>query len=739
MVKADTSDAADNTTPTTVETIPSSDSDMLENTTTATTTTPTTMTSSESTETQSSVNSGSTESSPVKSTKQSENEASATTTSSSEVIPNSRLLTQNTAQHYMVTTFAELKEAATKPIPDGQTELIIELNNDIGTTTSLEAGLRTSDNVIFDKNTKVIGNGHAIFMNVANTAGTPLRTADKVNDITVTYQDVNFGKDGYRTWTYYGILDIGGNNVTHNIINVNYDINSGSQPFYADTATIKTSGSILNFSGNNSFRSTGTTGNQEFAESYKELNILNGVTTIFKDDGSNKSAYQFLTSSDARASINVKQNAILNITGNYESIVFQPITINIDGYMSFASTNKSSWWFTRRSDNIINVNKNGTFLVTSPNAQIDFYNQKIDVTSNQGKLFAIEGPSNNSTPLANGGGFTFSPGDIKYPQTIELLAEPKSSETLIRDTEFTSTNNKKLTMNPVTKNYRSIYMVQGLPENGPTIVTDTDTTPGHSALSAYIKDDDATNAITSIHYKISDKALTTGDITTDTNQNILDTVNDTALINNTTKKSVYGQSVTQAESLLSIDKLEPGDYYVYTQVSDTHNPNYIMKSKWRVDKITINSYISVSIPMGINDFTAYKKGAFDKNQNKTPYAQIKNESNSEILIKPSRMIEKTNSGIELVSEIKADSNNELQLNLNAIYTSDSTTPNQTWNSLTTGDLSYKDSLSLQPFWSTTELEAFLYVTGNYQGDMGTVKNVSYNVSFEISPTLKGNY
>lgn len=127
-----------------------------------------------------------------------------------------------------------------------------------------------SDRTIsINKNTVLDGDGHYILYSGTNYDGDHFITG--ANNLAITFKNIKYGNVTYPNSNWYGILHVVNTNTNFVVENIDYNIQKGGQPFYANTNV-----NTLTFKGKNNFKAGTSNGGYdgEFAQGFTGLIIL---------------------------------------------------------------------------------------------------------------------------------------------------------------------------------------------------------------------------------------------------------------------------------------------------------------------------------------------------------------------------------------------------------------------------------------------------------------------------------
>ena len=186
----------------------------------------------------------------------------------------------------LVATIADLKTALDQNIPSGEPALCIKLTDDIYYAFS-DRGIKVN------KNTVIVGDGHAILYTETRAPGFNgyydyEHFSTGADNLTITLKNIKYGNATCPNSTWYGIMRVNNQNTNLVIENIDYDIQKGGQPFYANNET-----NTLTFKGKNSFKA-GTSGggyDGEFAQGFTNINFADNSQTKIYNDTYNESAF----------------------------------------------------------------------------------------------------------------------------------------------------------------------------------------------------------------------------------------------------------------------------------------------------------------------------------------------------------------------------------------------------------------------------------------------------------------
>lgn len=110
--------------------------------------------------------------------------------------------------------------------PSGETALYIKLTGDILYSYS-------DRTISINKNTVLDGDGHYILYSGTRYDGDHFITG--ANNLAITFKNIKYGNVTYPNSNWYGILHVVNTNTNFVVENIDYNIQKGGQPFYANT------------------------------------------------------------------------------------------------------------------------------------------------------------------------------------------------------------------------------------------------------------------------------------------------------------------------------------------------------------------------------------------------------------------------------------------------------------------------------------------------------------------------
>lgn len=557
------------------------------------------------------------------------------------------------------------------------------------------------------------------------------------SNVNITFSNLNFGSKNSPKSTYYGFCTSTADNNTMNIKNVDYYAETGGQPFYWTG-----SGSVLNFSGQNSFEVPFPgSESEEFAEIRGTLNFEDESTTniIHKTD---EERGIFWLYSGNPVVFNVGTSATLNITSGKRYLFWddsKPI-INIAENGQFNYINDTGYIKngvqsnTGQNDNTLTAGSKDISVTLEKNAKMTFsaksYTSGKAVTSN-----ALN-PKNLIITSKDSGLVSF---------TNELPENPAlSSASSMTITNSTSTNsiysfrktgissknnavtNELIMPNVVIKSIPSItdynsllytpaITVEGITAEGTSGAGFSQIESAMTDVKNYLDDTYTVNA----QYYVTQGSDPDNSLVIDPTDNTINASGD----HTNGQLSFTPSDITNPTSLTK--DLVSGDYKVYGRMqimSENAAPVY---TPWQSTTTTVPAYQSVTIPSKIDlnedDIISYGKRNDRLGIQFDPMKQfmITNQGNQAVNVTPTAIVKKPLSDVTIVPITKDPlASQELSLNFN--FGNDTV-----WD---LGGLTTAKAMVVEPYWSEERRQSF-YLSGDYGGPIITssVANLDYNL------------
>lgn len=548
---------------------------------------------------------------------------------------------------------------------------------------------------LIGRNLTINGNGHNLSYNTTSYGGTFLQTS--ANGITINIQNLSMGSIAYPANTYYGIVRVESTNVTLNISNLNYLATYGSQPFYANG----TAGSVLNFSGVNTFKLGNGSANYggEFVERFQTVNFKSGSSTTVDQNSGDATAVFW---GNTGTNINVESNANLSIKSNKTYLLYNNPTLNIkdnatvtyESYKGMSYTNATL----SSGTSIINASSNSKLNLISNDYAINLSGTSINAY-NVKSIYAV----NNKNIAATSGSMPINRTDSgTYPYTLQTLST-SNVQTTGKDNILANTS---MTLNSST----GINGKSWLYTTTPSI----DSAKFESQVGSKLSNLNGTivgSPDTIRNIKVSSEKLYTGnDITTVAAQNQIET------------STVAAQTISGNDTSILGSNIKGGQLqYIYYNIQDaTAYPGFVLKSKWAEAQNVQTIYQEITIPDKALTFDQPIPGLFTYASNYNVY----NSGNVPIKLGVTSVTNQ-NTNVELVKTgaIFNSDKQEVSLKLNG----SSTTTNISWDFKDPGT----STLQVDPYFSTNNIVKF-GIDGNYSGPMIGQLPVSYNINFNIS-------
>ncbi|MHC5227903.1 hypothetical protein ACYSNW_06435 [Enterococcus sp. LJL99] len=610
----------------------------------------------------------------------------------------------------IVTNAKELNEAFQLAIPEGQTQITIQLGNDIVYTNS-------DTYFTINKNTTLDGNGHAILYNGTSYSTRHFQTG--ANGINITYKNIQFGNETYPNSNYYGILYTNNSNVSLTMENINYNINKGAQPFWGNNNVNNT----LTFKGKNTFHSSGSTSGGEFVEGFRQVVFsASSQTTIYND--TTDSLALFYSTSQV---ITVEENASVDIETSKRDLTYAGGSLSVAkqgsfNYHAIHGTNYSSSSTTLSNSGtvLLSFDEDATGKFTTSANSFSGSNPTVNVTSPDYVLFDTDDSSKKALGSMSINVARKDTDNYKYITSYLISGEQKTLRPNLASgaTETISSSSISNGQSVLYGRVPAITDFSAKAKVGPNV----------SSVDAMINQWSPEKTQSEVvYYKLSDQRLYTGnDITSDTSQQSIEKSN--GLANTSVKADSVGESTSY-----SFTNLNPKKYYTYAKADDHRVPGYLLYSPWTEQTSEVPIYKSLTLPTDGISFISPIPGSFNTKQTTNNYTII-NQGNVPMSIDLKKLTKNSNSSLEidLVSQF-VTRNQELTLNL--IGENTGTNQQVSWDSLTEGSTPTSDPLTINPYWQ--ENQAILYFNGNYSGPLIGPQKISYVLSFDIKTKNDG--
>ncbi|MGO3616592.1 MAG: hypothetical protein ACTIN1_00005 [Pseudolactococcus laudensis] len=541
------------------------------------------------------------------------------------------------------------------------------------------------------------------------------------SNLNITFRNIKYGNDAYPNNNYYGILYIGGsyNNINFVVENVDYNIQTGAQPFYANGQT-----NTLTFKGKNNFKAVTSNGaSGEFAEGFTSINFSDdSQTTIYNDTA----AATALFWGPANQVITVGQNALVDISTSKEylsyngNLTLKVLENGLFKYRAISGTSHSmqtaalkavgtiAMEFSQDSIGHFTIDKNGfsgpnpTISVNSPNYILfDASSSNKAVLSGLVPKFVRKDTDGNNYPI----------NYLTKTGQAELTPNVTPSQTVsVSNANIKSGYSVAYTRAP------RIMQLSGIPETGTDV----------SKVSAQVAQWTPENmgAGTKVSYKLArNKLYTQSDISDSAAQ---------SSINNDTTVPTQIQDVTTniaTDSYYEYSNLSPQTYYLYSKIEDFHVAGYTLSSPWVEQALEVKPYIEISLPDALT-FQSPKAGAIMTDTQLTDNLVV-NHGNVPVNLDLKSLTVKADSSskVSLVSKVQG----KKQLHLQLVSQSLSGNGNSViWNPLLVGPFSGQ-SIRLTPYWEDGQ-KASLSLSGEHSVSIldGGPYQVNYGLNVAVS-------
>ncbi|GAX46509.1 hypothetical protein [Pseudolactococcus reticulitermitis] len=616
---------------------------------------------------------------------------------------------------FLVATIADLKSALSQSIPPGESALYIKLTADII--------YAYSDRTIsINKNTVLDGDGHYILYSGTNYDYDHFITG--ADNLAITFKNIKYGNATYPNSNWYGILHVTHTNTNFVVENIDYDIQKGGQPFYANTNV-----NTLTFKGKNNFKAGTSSGGYdgEFAQGFTSINFAEDSQTTIYHDAYNESAFLYAGTSQT---ITVGKNALVDITTNKQYLSW-------DGNLTLKVLEKGQFKFKA----ISGINKPTLDIAFKALGTItmEFAKDAIGRFTTEKAGFSGESPTINATSpnyilfdspsgkaALNGATLKFSRKDADgYAYPIKYFKGG------LKEITPNVTGNKSVTASDIGNGESVVYArapkITGLSAD-PMVGTDL------SQIRVQITQwtPESLVNISKVSYKLATKRLYSGnDITV--------AVAQTSITNATPSQGVFSIREVWAtnniatDSIYEFQDLSPKTYYLYTKLEVACIPGYNpLSSLWIEQIVEVPSYIEVTLPDTL-EFLTPKAGEIVKDHHLANYTAI-NHGNVPVNLDLKAL--SVNPGSSSAVSLVDDCQGKKQVHLKLVAEHPSGSDNSIWERLLPGPITGQTN-TLQPYWSSGDHEADLYLRGEHSISVldGGPYQVNYNLTIAVSQAL----
>ncbi|MBO1306484.1 hypothetical protein JZO70_09945 [Enterococcus sp. 669A] len=614
---------------------------------------------------------------------------------------------------YPVTTFQELKDALSAPLASGQTTKYIQLQNDIVYNTTY---------TYITQSTVIDGNGHALLYSGASYGTAHFST--NANNISVTYKNLTFGNDAYPNSTYYGILFVQNTNVNFTVENVNYTIQTGSQPFWGNNYA----GNTLTFKGTNNFSSSGSSYGGEFVEGYQNIIFAEDSDTTVYNDTTGATAVFWGTN----LVVSMEKGAALSIEASKQYLFYGGGTMNIQEQGNFSY--KAIYGPNVKS----NTASFGNVGVTLNFAQDSIGHFTTDVNSFSGSNPAI---NLNSPDYVI---FDATDSSKRVLGTMNPIFRRTDADAFTYGIEYLTASGQNVYQSNVSPN-ASWTVSSGNISNGYSVVyarypsiTDLSATPATdtdvSSITGQIANvAPATTLSRNVQYKLATQPLYSGtDITTTAAQSSIEQSGTTnGVVEATTVTLPENAGATGEVTQYAFQHLPAGNYYLYAKLDDQQITGYTLQSPWQETSAEVPRFIQVQFNSSDLAFDSPIPGEFGKSQNAEAYT-MRNSGNVPVAVTLDKLSLNPESSAK-ISLVNQFITNDQELILSLVAEKSDSGQQTKLGPLTENEPVSGDAVSLNPFWQS-DAQANLYLTGNYSGPMIGPQKVSYQSTFSVAAT-----
>lgn len=565
----------------------------------------------------------------------------------------------------------------------------INLMNDIVAIAN-QSGYKTS-NIYITRNLEINGNGYNLSYNTTALTTPVLRTS--TSGVSVTFNNLSMGSAAYPNNNYYGILTVEATNVILNVRDFHYYAGNGGQPFYANGNT----GSTLNFYGNNTFDSNGTSVGGEFIERFAIINFKANSYTVAKEDSIGADGFIW---SNGSTVVNVETGAVVDVNTTKPYFCYGVTTLNLAKNASLNVVNQKG---KNRVVSTFAISTTTMLINCDEGSQLSFVGNEFAINTNYVTINANQPEaiyfSNALNNIVTTGSFKLNRTDSSTKNYgIDYL-----SRTGVQGFASTLVAGASVTIAPATYSSGKSFLYIARPT--PT-ATSFESQVGSklSNVTGLVKADTSS---TISNFKVSkEKLYTDGNLNSTASQNAI-TISDAA----TTKSTVDPISST----LIASNVLGNQELYIYYNLElTTSYLGYTIQSSWYETKMTQEAYTELEFPTAPLTFIGIL-GSFDM---QSEY-EVVNNGNTAIDIKPTSVSADENQLVELVEVVEADSQ-QVSLVLNGT----SAAGNQSWNLKNMSD----ETIRMAPYFEDGNSSNY-HLSGVYSGpNIGTLP-VSYQLTF----------
>lgn len=618
----------------------------------------------------------------------------------------------------LVATIADLKTALDQNIPSGEPALCIKLTDDIYYAFS-DRGIKVNKNTVID------GDGHAILYTETRAPGFNgyydyEHFSTGADNLTITLKNIKYGNATCPNSTWYGIMRVNNQNTNLVIENIDYDIQKGGQPFYANNET-----NTLTFKGKNSFKA-GTSGggyDGEFAQGFTNINFADNSQTKIYNDTYNESAFFWGPSKQV---VTVGKNALVDISTSKQYLSYDGTSFNLNvqekgqfKYRAISGTNHVTQIAALKLTGTINMDfaedaigrftteKNGfscqdpTISVTSPNYIL------FDATSGKSPLGSI---ALNLT-RKDSDGYRYPINYLKSGQK-ELTANMTGNRSITASTN-NSGESVVYARAPQITNFSAV----------PTVGDDL------SQITAQVKQWTPENlaAGSKINYKLATTKLYSGNnISTSTAQTSINNASSANGVRDS--RNVAITTDIGKDSINQYNDLPAQTYYVYSRLEGNHVPGYTLSSLWVEQMVVVPTYLKVSLPDTLA-FVTPKAGEITKENHLANYV-VSNHGNVPVKLNLKSLTVNPDSAQDVALVAKCQKKKQVHLKLVAEYPS--TTGDVMWGPIMVGSIT-GPPIGLDAYWNSDH-EASLYFNGEHSVSVldGGPYHVNYKLAVAIS-------
>ncbi len=618
----------------------------------------------------------------------------------------------------LVATIADLKTALNQSIAPGESALCIKLTADIYYAFS-DRGIKVSKNTVID------GDGHAILYTETRAPANGYYDYEHfstgADNLTITLKNIKYGNATYPNSTWYGIMRINNRNTNLVIENIDYDIQKGGQPFYANNET-----NTLTFKGKNNFKA-GTSGggyDGEFAQGFTAINFDDDSQTTIYHDTYNELAFFW---GPANQTLTVGKRALVDIKTSKQYLSYDGTSFNLNV--------KEKGQFSYRAISGPNHATQTASLKYTGSINMDFAKDAIGIFTTEKNGFTGQDPTISVT----------SPNYILFNATtsgksvlgsIAPSLTRKDSDGYLYPIKYLKSGQKELTANMT----------------GSRSITASNINSGESVVYARAPQLTAFNAVpavgddlsqitaqvtqwnpeslaagSKINYKIATRTLYSGNnITTTTSQTSIN--NATAANGVRDSRSVDIATDIGKDSIYQFHDLPAQTYYVYSRLDANHITGYTLSSPWIEQVVLVPSYTKVSLPDTL-DFVAPKAGEITEENHLANYLAI---NHGNVPVKMNLKSLALNSGSDQDVSLVAKSPKRKQIHLELLANHPTDIGDVLWDPLLIGSITGQP-IELEPYW-TSDHEASLYFKGEHSVTVSD--GGPYHVNYKLAVSIR---